>query len=303
LWGARLDQVVHGGIKDYLRNTLLYRRVELNTSAITEGHWSSLILDLRAKRPRFLVAYARSAVLLANYLRDNCITDIGFEAIITTAEVLLPEERQLLENILGGKVFDRYGCREVSVIASECECHRMHVNAEALLIEIAVDDLNATSGKVLITDLLNFSMPLIRYEVGDIASWAERQECPCGRGLPILADIQGRTTDFLKLSDGRRISGPALTLVVADIPDVRQVQFVQHELDQIELRVVPGNGYGEHTKAELRKRLSLYIGSSARLNLQETSRIPSEASGKYRFVISHLQAGSPLASEKSHEVN
>jgi phenylacetate-CoA ligase len=303
LWGARLDQVIEPGAKHYFRNTLLYRRIELNTSLITEDHWHKLISELRTKRPRFLVAYARSAVLLANYLRDNCITDISFDAIITTAEVLLAEERQLVEQVLGGKVFNRYGCREVSIIASECERHSMHVNAEALLIEIAVDDLHTTSGRVLITDLLNFSMPLIRYEVGDIASWAEAQECPCGRGLPILADIQGRTTDFLKLSDGRRISGPALTLVVADMPDVRQVQFVQHQLDQIELRVVPGNGYGEHTKAELRKRLSLYIGSSAQLNLQETARIPSEASGKYRFVISHLQAASPLASEKPHEVN
>src|SRR5881227_1391792 len=125
-------------------------------------------------------------------------------------------------------------------------------------------------------------MPLIRYEIGDVAEWADEQDCPCGRGLPILGEIQGRTTDFLELSDGRRISGPALTLVVADMPDVRQVQFVQHGLTQIELRVVPGKGYGEHTKAELRKRLSLYIGQLAQLKLSETSVIASESSGKYR---------------------
>jgi len=77
---------------------------------------------------------------------------------------------------------------------------------------------------------------------------------------------------------------------VADMPDVRQVQFVQHGLSDIELRVVPGKGYGEQTKAELRKRLSLYIGELAELKLNETTIIASEASGKYRFVISNMRA-------------
>jgi phenylacetate-CoA ligase len=287
LWGARLDQLIKPGLKDWVRNNLLYRRIELNTSFITEEHWHTLLAELRKKKPRFLIAYARSAVLLANYMRENKISDVKFDAIITTAEVLFPEERQLLEQVLGGQVFNRYGCREVSVIASECEHHSMHVNAEALLVEISPETAGA-SGKVLITDLLNYSMPLIRYEVGDVSEWATQQNCACGRGLPILQDIQGRTTDFLQLIDGRRISGPALTLVVADMSDVRQVQFVQRGVTDIELRVVPGRGYGEHTKAELRHRLSLYLGDLVDLKLSETTAIASETSGKYRFVVSDM---------------
>jgi phenylacetate-CoA ligase len=303
LWGARLDQIIYPGIKDWLRNTFLYRRIELNTSYITEDHWRNFISQVRHKRPRYLIAYARSAVLFANYLRENGIKDVQFDAVITTAEVLLPEERQLLEEGLGGRVFNRYGCREVSVIASECEHHRLHVSAETLLIEIVPDGSHRNAGKVLVTDLLNRSMPLIRYEIGDIAEWAAEQVCPCGRGLPVLENVQGRTTDFLELSDGRRISGPALTLVVADMPDVRQVQFVQHGPSQIELRVVPGRGYGEHTRTELRKRLSLYIGQLAELRLSETSNIPTEASGKYRFVISHLANDQAISQRRSLETH
>ena len=289
LWGARLDQIITGSIKDRIRNALLYRRIELNTSLITDERWQALIAQLRRKRPRFMIAYARSAVLLANYLRDHAIADVGFEAVITTAEVLFPEDRKLLEDVFSCQVFNRYGCREVSVIASECEYHRMHVNADALLVEIVHDEAHpAGPGKVLVTDLLNYSMPLIRYEIGDVAEWASEQQCRCGRGLPILHDVQGRTTDFLELSDGRKISGPALTLVVADMADVRQIQFVQHGLTEIALRVVPGRGYGEHTKAELRKRMSLYLGQLVKLQVEETSGIASELSGKYRFVISHL---------------
>lgn len=234
-----------------------------------------------------MVAYTQAAVLFARHLRQQNIDDIRFNSIITTAEMLLPGQREFLEETFGGKVFNRYGCREVSVIASECEYHRgMHVNAEALLVEIVPDAARpGRGGRVVVTDLLNYSMPLIRYEIGDVAEWAEDQDCPCGRHLPLLADVQGRTTDFLVLSDGRQISGPALTLVVADMHDVRQVQFEQRTPELIILRVVPGQEFGAATEKELHKRIGLYLGDSAALQIELTENIATEISGKYRFVV------------------
>jgi phenylacetate-CoA ligase len=234
-----------------------------------------------------MIAYTQSAVLFASYLRQHNIDDIQIPSIVTTAEMLLPGQREFLEETFRGKVFNRYGCREVSVIASECEFHRgMHVNADALLVEIVPDPKRqGRAGRIVITDLLNYSMPLIRYEIGDVGEWAEDQNCPCGRQLPLLADVQGRITDFLVLSDGRQISGPALTLVVSDMADVRQVQFVQRTPGQILLRVVPGTGYGAGTEQELRKRIGLYLGHAAALQIELTDTIASEISGKYRFVV------------------
>lgn len=292
LWGARLDQISDGSQWSRLRNALIYRRIELNTSSISDTDWTGFIAGIRGKRPRFLLAYANSAVLFAEYLERQKIDDLRFEAIITTAEVLLPEQRTKLESILGGRVFNRYGCREVSIIASECEEHSgMHVNADALLVELIPDpSVPQGSGKIVVTDLLNRSMPLIRYVIGDVGRWSEMPQCPCGRGLPLLADVQGRTTDFLRLADGRMVSGPALTLVVADMPDVQQVQIVQRAIDAITLRVVPGRGYGEGTRAELQKRLSLYLQDAAVLKIVETDSIPTESSGKYRFVVNEMES-------------
>lgn len=290
LWGARLDQVIKPGWRDWLRNNLLYRMVEMNTSRIRPEDWVQFIARLRQERPRFMVTYAHSAVLFAQYLREHGIGDIGFDSIITTAEVLLPEQRKIIEETFRATVFDRYGCREMSVIASECEYHRgLHVNAEALLVEVVPDaQFPAPLGKLVVTDLLNYSMPLIRYEIGDVGSWEEGPDCPCGRGLPRLREIHGRTTDFLVLPDGRQISGPALTLVVSDMPDVRQVQFLQKAPDWVVLRVVPGRGFGPQTAAELRRRFRLYLDESTRLDLEEVENIASERSGKYRFVINDL---------------
>ncbi len=292
LWGARLDQVTKDGWWDWCRNHFLYRLIQLNTSRIRPEDWDPFVARLTRKRVRFLVAYTQSAVLFARYLRANGIDDIRFDSIITTAEVLLPGQRELLEQTFRGRVFNRYGCREVSVIASECEHHHgMHVNAEALLVEIVPDpSYPPPTGRILITDLLNYSMPLIRYEIGDVARWADRQDCPCGRGLPLLADVQGRITDFLILPNGTHISGPSLTLVVSDMPDVAQVQFVQRSPQSIVLRVVPGRNYGRETQDELRRRISLYLNGLVDLSLEEVTSIASEASGKYRFVVNDMRS-------------
>lgn len=303
LWGSRLDQGAVQGWRDRLRNTFLYRSIPLNTACIQERDWTEFIGRLRAKRPRVLLAYAQAAVLFGHYLLRNRIADIQFDSIITTAEVLLPGQREFLEQTFGGRVFNRYGCREMSVIASECEFHRgMHVGAESFVVEIVPHQtVPKPAGKVVITDLLNYSMPLIRYEIGDVAAWAEDQKCACGRHLPMLTEVQGRTTDFLVLSDGRHISGPALTLVVADMPQVRQVQFVQKAFDRIVLRVVPGRGYGPHTVDELRRRLGAYLGSPTVLEIEETRSIVGEISGKYRFAINEVTANAPASASGQAE--
>jgi phenylacetate-CoA ligase len=264
---------------------MLYRNIGVNTSSVSPEDWRRFTTQLRRYRPRYLLAYALAAVAFAEYVLEHGITDIHFDGIITSAEVLSDRSRATIERGIGGRVFNRYGCREVSVIASECAEHNgLHINAEALLVEVVpTPDLPAPWGKVVLTDLLNYSMPLIRYEVGDVARWAEG-DCACGRGLPRLAEIQGRATEFLRLPDGRIVSGPALTLVFADLAEVRQVQFLQRADASIQLKVVPGAGYGEAAREQMRTRLSHYLRGTVPFEIVEVAGIPSEPSGKYRFV-------------------
>src|SRR5262249_55637025 len=154
-------------------------------------------------------------------------------AMITSAEVLTPDERDLLEEVFCCPVFNRYGCREVGVIASECPAHRgMHVMAEGLYLEIERDGRPAAPGGpgcLLLTDPLNLAMPLIRYRVGDVGSWDEGP-CPCGRGLPRLKEVAGRVTDFLVGGDGRLVSGAFLSVaLVARRTSLGRVQIEQHQ--------------------------------------------------------------------------
>ncbi len=286
LWGSTLDVGAKAVLPVTWRERWLERTLTLNTSVVKPEDMSEFVALLRRYRPRYLKAYAQAAATFAQYCADNHLQDIRFDAIITSAEVLTPENRALIEATFGGRVFNRYGCREVSVIASECEFHSgMHVNADALLVEIApVPGGENGPGRVLVTDLLNRSMPLLRYEIGDLAEWAAGGPCPCGRSLPRLASVAGRTTDFLVLPNGAMISGPSLALLIGQTAEVRQAQFVQPEPGTIYLKVIPAAGYGPHTVDSLQRRVGDYLQGLATLVIQTVDEIPLEPSGKYRFV-------------------
>lgn len=287
VWGAPLEAHGARGWRERLTNRCLYRSINLNTSSVGPEDWDRFFSALRRHRPRWLLAYASGALELAQEVERRQAADVKFGGIITSAEVLTPAQRQRIEQALGGPVFNRYGCREVSVMASECDQHQgLHVNAEALLIEIVpVPGMEPGWGKVAVTDLLNRAQPLIRYENGDIARWAEGS-CPCGRGLPRLAEVQGRVADFIHLPGGRMISGVAvLTLALADVRQVHQLQLVDRGPGDLELRVVPGIGFGPAVRRELAERLQRHLQGAARLEITEVAAIPRSASGKYQFVV------------------
>lgn len=286
LWGSTLDVGDAPPKAPTWRQHLVYRDLIMNTASVTDEAMNDYVRILRRYRPKYMVAYAQAAVVFADFCRRQGIDDIRFKSMILSAEMLLPGQRDELENTFGGKVFNRYGCREVSVIASECEYHTgLHINADALLVEVEpVPGMPPGMGKVLVTDLLNRSMPLIRYEIGDLAN-VEMKQCPCGRSLPLLGPIEGRLTDFLKLPNNQLVSGVALlTFVVAHLREVRQVQFVQRDATHVTLYAVPGQGYGAHTEEELRRRLRPYLGEQMELTVALTDSIASEPSGKTRYV-------------------
>jgi phenylacetate-CoA ligase len=155
--------------------------------------------------------------MFARFVRDEGIGGIRPKGIISSAEVLTPENRELIETTFGCRVFDRYGCREVSVIASECGEHQgLHINADNLLVETVTDQgpVRGEDGEVLITDLRNFAMPLIRYRIKDVGRLLP-QACGCGRGLPLMRISGGRTSRH-------RAGAVRAARAGSDLPEPRQ---------------------------------------------------------------------------------
>ena len=264
------------------------QQIFLDTGHLDESKMAAFQKALIEFRPKIIQAYARSLAMFARFLRDRGLSPPQPHAIVTLAEVLEPADRQLIEEVFGCPVFNRYGCREVGVIASECPAHQgMHIAAEGLLVEIVQGNdpvRSGESGAILVTDLLNLGMPLIRYRIGDMGTWEEGQ-CPCGRGLPRLREVSGRVTDFLVGADGRLVSGVYLaTYVVARRTSLGQVQILQEEPGRVRYRIKPGPSFqGRDDLDYLQRETTRYLGEGTLVDWEFTDNLGPEPSGKYIF--------------------
>ncbi len=288
LWGAARDVPPHAW-KQRLRNLLIDRQIALDTGYITESKLQAFHAALKRFRPEIIVAYANSVALLARFLKSRPEPAYRPRSIIATAEVLDASTRALIEEVFGCRVFNRYGCREVSVIASECAQHDgLHLMAEGLYVEVVRGSRAAQPGEVgavLVTDLLNLAMPLIRYRIGDMAA-VEDRDCACGRGLPRLRGVEGRVTDFLVGSDGRLVSGAALTVcVVAKCPALGQVQLWQDAPGRVlyKIRTNDGRPSSQADLQFLETETRGFLGDDAKVEFEFVDDLPCEASGKYLF--------------------
>jgi phenylacetate-CoA ligase len=274
-----------------LREAWVERRMILDASALDEAAMESFARRLRAEQPVMLLAYANTLGLFARYVRQSGFSGIRPRAIITSAEVLTEENRALIQSVFGCPVFNRYGCREFAVIASQCEAQGpLHVNAENLLVETLANGapVTGTPGELVITDLRNLAMPMIRYAIRDTGVLVAGS-CSCGRHLPRLEMAAGRVTDFLTATNGQKVSGIVIaTYVSTHIPGIGQMQIEQHEHGRVSVRVVRGNSWDETARERLVARLREYLGATMQVDVVYVDAIPHERSGKFRFSISHL---------------
>ena len=170
------------------------------------------------------------------------------------------------------------------------EHYGLHVNADSVYTEVIGEP-----GKLIVTDLTNRAMPLIRYQIGDVVVPSERI-CPCGRGLPMIERVEGREADYVLTPAGRLISGISLTENFAlHIPGAAQVQIVQESLAELRIRIVPDERFGDESRQKIAHLVEETFGLEVRYEVELVDAIPQEPSGKYRFCISkvareHLEA-------------
>lgn len=290
VWGN--PEYLHHGWRGRLRNRLLDRAVYLDTIHLTDAKVAAFAAELRRHRPGLIFGHAHSLYLVACHLKRTGVLDIRPDGIISTAMVLHEYQRRVIEDVFGTPVTNRYGCEEVSLIASECEAHAgLHVNADNVYVEAPT----GAPGPLVVTDLVNRAMPLVRYAIGDVAVGAGRT-CSCGRGLPLLDRIEGREADYVVTPAGTLVSGISLTENFALLIDgTAQVQIVQETVHDLRIRLVAGDGFGPASRVQIEKLVRDTFGPAVRFDVELVDAIPQEPSGKYRFCISkvardHLQA-------------
>jgi phenylacetate-CoA ligase len=292
LWGAQQDFHPDPSWRWRVYDRYVLRNVWAPTSLLNSDVLEKYRQLLNEFRPKVIYAYPTPLALFCEYLQNCGRPYYRPKSAICTAEPLQDQQRRIIEQSLGCPVFGHYGTRDFGMVAAECEAHEgMHFNPAAVFVEYLPVEGSETEGlhEILVTDLSNFGMPMIRYQINDCAILSKKA-CSCGRSFPLIQGIVGRTTDNFCLPGGSIVPGVALTNRVIQVcPGLKKVQVIQKTLRDFHIRYVPGPGFARADLDLLASKLKVFFPEPLCWTFEEVSGIERERSGKTRFCISHVK--------------
>jgi phenylacetate-CoA ligase len=276
-------------IKAFMMNYKKYSSFDLNVKYMDE-----IVTELNKFKPKYLRGYASSIYLFAKHIKDRDLNiDFHPKGVFTTAEVLFGYQKELVEDVFDCEVFDQYGLNDGGISAFECEMHKgLHIDMLRSIMEVADENGNqleaGKEGRILATSLYNYAMPFLRYDTGDLGILSD-EKCECGRELPLLKKIIGRTTDYLEFSNGAIIGTPILTVLFGKF-DIIQYQIVQKDLNTILVNIIKGENYREDDKKEIRDTFYKHIGD-INIMFNYVDKIETTKAGKWKFIVREDEEG------------
>ena len=291
VWGSPIEL----GAQDWARSIrdLLLRSTLLPAFEMSEENLDSFIAQIRVRRPVMLFGYPSVLAHIARHAqrRGENLNNAGVRVAFVTSERLYPEQRNEITRTFGCPVANGYGGRDAGNIAYECPAGGMHISAEDIIVEILDREGKSQSpgvpGEIVVTHMAGKGFPFIRYRTGDIGV-LDHRVCECGRGLPLIKEIHGRTTDFVIAQNGTVMHGLALIYVVRDLPGIAKFKIVQESIDQTTVLLVAESDFNHDVVERIRKGMAERLGSGVSIDVEIVDDIPSETSGKYRYVTSKV---------------
>ncbi|QEX22236.1 adenylyltransferase [Hypericibacter adhaerens] len=261
-------------------------RLSLMASVRQQADW------LLRRDPHYLLTYPSNLAALAGHCRDAGIRPASLRQVLSIAELLPPETRALVREVWGVPIADVYSCKEIGYLALQCPLHedRFHVQSETVLLEV-VDEAGRLCapgevGRVVATPLFNFAMPLLRYAIGDYAQFGEA--CSCGRGLPVLARVQGRVRNMMIGPDGARYWPSFGSRRFRELAPVRQHQFVQKSFERLEARFTVERPLTPEEEQALRAHIQTKLPIPFQIDFVYLEEIPVSAAGKLENFMSEV---------------
>ncbi|MEM7347281.1 MAG: hypothetical protein AAF485_23835 [Chloroflexota bacterium] len=288
--GASADSAASASLRSRLMSWV-FNRFNLNAYTLSDEMMQDFLEQVQRRKPRLIYGYASTLYHFAQFVQQQKV-QIKLDSLFSSAEVLYPYQRQLLEETFQAKVFDRYATRELGELASQCEHQTgLHISPECVYIEVlnesGVPTQPGEAGQIVVTNLNNYGMPFIRYQLSDQVAWHSGDDCPCGRKLPRLSMIAGRDNDMFKTRDGRLIWG-GLGNPLWDDPHVHQFQMIQKDYDFVLVRLVSSENIAPKTETDVIKAIQNALGPQVTIKFEFPDTIPPESSGKYRYQICEI---------------
>lgn len=260
--------------------------LRVDPTLMTESEMSNMYKRLRSFKPDLVVSYVSALYMFAQYLEANLLKGISPRSVIVSSETLYPHQRELMERVFGCQVYNRYGLSETGIVAIECPVREgLHLNQEILHMESVSDSAGNT--QLIVTDLINRGMPLLRYETGDTGRVIE-ERCSCGRGLSRIVDLSGRIIDQLPTRLGGYVNGQ-LFATFHWIEGVKQYQVIQEKLDAFKIRIVRAPSFAEKNLAPMLQTIHERFGPDTSIDVDYVEHIPFTRGGKYKLVVSEVK--------------
>lgn len=294
IWGSPIEHSRQDKIKQ-IRDRLL-RTELLPAFEMSPEKLDHFVDEIRRLRPKMLFGYPSALSYIARHAlqRNVRLDDVGIKVAFVTSEKLYDEQRELIQRVFACPVANGYGGRDAGFIAHECPNGGMHLTAEDIIVEIVDAEGNVLpaglSGEIVVTHLSTGDFPFIRYRTGDVGVM-DSQPCSCGRGLPLLKEIQGRATDFIVAADGTVMHGLALIYTIRDLPGVNQFKITQHSRQLIEVLLVTDSLFDFASFLHIKENFRRRLGRDVDVKICNVDKIEPEKSGKYRYVISKISPG------------
>jgi len=294
LWGSERDVFMGAEKLSTKLRRWGFNVILLNSFRMSDEIMRDYVNLWNSFKPRTVWAYTSSAFEFAKYIKRTNVRIFSPASIICTAETLTNNVRNYIEGIFHCPVLNQYGSREVGVIGCECQKKQgLHVFPLINVLEILDEKHQPVGpgqiGRVYITILNNYSMPLIRYEIGDTARTAKNPRCSCGRIWPLIKEVTGRVSNHFKTRDGKIIHGEFFTHLFYHKKNIKKFRVIQHDYENVEVLMEVTDRIKPETIKEIQDKIKLVLGNNCRVEFKEVDLIPRLASGKYLYTISEIE--------------
>lgn len=295
LWGSPQDLFKSSiGFTNKIYNWLT-NTVFLNSFKMTENDMKNYIKTINEYKPELVRGYAGSLYELAKFSEKNNLKIYSPKKLVCSAETLTKDMRTTIEAVFGTKLYDFYGSRETASIAGECKDSLIHIFSFNNYIEIVDRNNNSViegqEGRIIVTALHNYSMPFIRYEIGDMAVLGP-EKCTCGNFLPCITKISGRLEEQFIKKDGSIVIGyffVHLLGVYLNKGFIKKFQVIQEDFDRIRIITVLDKGLPESEKSEIEQKIRVEMGSNCKIIWDFVDTIQNTQSGKYLYTQSFVK--------------
>ncbi|MBI3805607.1 MAG: phenylacetate--CoA ligase family protein [Nitrospirae bacterium] len=271
---------------------LILNRIRISAFDISEASCLKQYEQIKKFKPTYFYGYTTAIYGFCLFMKklDIDLNMLNLKAVICTAEKMYDHHRELFREVFNCPIVDEYGSSENGILAFQCKNGNMHIMSDHMCIEFLDEKDRPVKpgelGRIVVTDLASYGMPLLRYDIGDMGRPSEKT-CSCGVRLPLMDIVEGRKEDFIRTKDGKLVHAAYLCYTLKD-DTVSEFKMYQKDLNTLLVYIVKSPNFSSDTEKILDRKLRTSLGEEMRITFEYLERIPREKSGKLRYFVSEI---------------